>query len=106
MDNKVARKKIEWLQYCLEIGWKKDQLSGLSDAWDKYYDENGNPQAVLQPSTLPQSVPLIDKGEPEAEMVSREEYENAVNEIGQLQEQLKDAENEIRELNRFNNERF
>lgn len=53
-----------------------------------------------------QSVPLIDKGEPEPEMVSREEYENAVNEIGQLQEQLQDAENEIRELNRFNNERF
>lgn len=40
------------------------------------------------------------------EMVSREEYENAVNEIGQLQEQLKEAEEEIRELNREINQRF
>jgi len=33
--------------------------------------------------------------------VSREEYEHAINEIGQLQEQLKEAEEEIRELSRF-----
>jgi len=30
----------------------------------------------------------------------KEEYDQAVNEIGQLQDQLKEAENEIRELNR------
>lgn len=48
--NKAARKKADWLAYCLEIGWEKDHLDGLSKLWDDYYDENGNVKP-LHPST-------------------------------------------------------
>lgn len=40
--NEAAKKKAEWLAYCLEIGFPKSDLDGLSNVWDKFKDENGN----------------------------------------------------------------
>lgn len=51
-------------------------------------------QASLKPNKITDS----------EDMVTREEYEHAINEIGQLQEQLKEAEQEIMDLNRTGND--
>lgn len=37
-----ARRMLDWLQYCLSIGWKKSQLKGLQKIWMEHKDENGN----------------------------------------------------------------
>jgi hypothetical protein len=42
----AAKKKATWLAYCLEIGWERKDLDGLSDTWDKYYDEEGNRKPI------------------------------------------------------------
>lgn len=34
--------KAKWLSQCLEFGWPKDSLDGLSATWDKFKDEAGN----------------------------------------------------------------
>ena len=51
--NKInaARKKANWLSYCLEIGWDKDHLDKLGEIWDGYYDENGN-RRPAQPADI------------------------------------------------------
>lgn len=38
----AARAKAQWLSGCLEFGWQKSDLDGLSEVWDKFKDENGN----------------------------------------------------------------
>lgn len=38
----AAKKKAEWLAKCLDFGWSKNDLEGLSNIWDKFKDENGN----------------------------------------------------------------
>lgn len=41
--NQAAKKKAEWMAYCLDIGFiEKSQLDELSALWDKHKDENGN----------------------------------------------------------------
>lgn len=39
---KAVRKRADWLKYCLELGFEKDQLDALAETWDKYHDEFGN----------------------------------------------------------------
>lgn len=36
------KKCAEWLRYCLEIGWKKEQLDALEKIWWDFHDGNGN----------------------------------------------------------------
>jgi len=31
-----------WLKYCLDIGYKKEQLTALEKLWWDYHDGNGN----------------------------------------------------------------
>jgi len=38
----AAKKKAEWLAKCLDFGWSKNDLEGLSNIWDEFKDENGN----------------------------------------------------------------
>jgi hypothetical protein len=40
-------KRAEWLVYCLEIGFTKEQIPELEKVWDTYKDEYGN----LRPTT-------------------------------------------------------
>ena len=41
--DQAAKKKAEWMAYCLDIGFcDKSQLDELSAIWDKFKDENGN----------------------------------------------------------------
>ncbi len=42
LNNSGARKCLEWLKYCLSIGWKKEHLKGLQKIWLKCHDKNGN----------------------------------------------------------------
>lgn len=61
--NDAAKKKADWLIYCLDIGWSKDDLDGLSELWDKRYDENGNVkpnQDADQPNQGEQGEMIID----------------------------------------------
>lgn len=34
-------KCLEWLRYCLEIGWDKGSVNGLEKLWWQYHDDNG-----------------------------------------------------------------
>lgn len=38
----AAQAKAQWLSQCLDFGWQKSDLDGLSEVWDKFKDENGN----------------------------------------------------------------
>lgn len=54
--NQAAKKKAEWMAYCLDIGFcDKSQLDELSAIWDKYKDENGNlkPREYAQQQLAP-----------------------------------------------------
>lgn len=39
---KAIKKCAEWLVYCLEIGWKREQLDTLESLWWRWHDDNGN----------------------------------------------------------------
>lgn len=41
-----SKKCAEWLAYCLETGWKKDQLDELEKIYWKWRDKNGELKAV------------------------------------------------------------
>lgn len=32
---------MEWLHFCLQIGWPKSQLDALEELWWKYHDDHG-----------------------------------------------------------------
>lgn len=49
----AAKKKADWLAYCLSIGWEKKELDDLSKVWDDYYDEEGNRRSRLQSPSTP-----------------------------------------------------
>lgn len=49
--DKAIRMKVEWLAYCVEIGFPKTDLNELSAIWDKFKDEHGN----LRPQPAPPS---------------------------------------------------
>jgi|GEM_PF-3791232 len=40
--DKAVRQKADWLKYCLDIGFHKDDLDELSAVWDRVKDEYGN----------------------------------------------------------------
>lgn len=40
--NQNIKKCAEWLAFCLDIGFTKEQLPELEKLWYKYRDENGN----------------------------------------------------------------
>ena len=41
-----SKKCAEWLAYCLETGWKKEQLDELEKIYWKWRDKNGELKAV------------------------------------------------------------
>lgn len=54
---RALMKRAEWLAYCLEIGFTKDQLPELEKVWDTYKDEYGNMRPVQpKPQPVPESV--------------------------------------------------
>lgn len=58
---RVLMKRAEWLAYCLEIGFTKDQLPELEKVWDTYKDEYGNMRPVQPtPQPVPESVSVIE----------------------------------------------
>lgn len=38
---RAIRECVEWLHYCLSIGWNKSQLNALEALWWKYHDNYG-----------------------------------------------------------------
>jgi hypothetical protein len=38
---KAVRDCAEWLSYCLQIGWKREQLDELEALWWKYHNWHG-----------------------------------------------------------------
>jgi hypothetical protein len=38
----AIKKCAKWLSYCLEIGFRKDQLDDLEALWWKFHDDSGN----------------------------------------------------------------
>lgn len=58
---RALMKRAEWLAYCLEIGFTKDQLPDLEKVWDTYKDEYGNMRPVQpKPQPVPESVSVIE----------------------------------------------
>ena len=55
MRNKKIKKCAEWLAYCLEIGWSKNDLDGLQELWMANHDDNGNYKAQLQQHSVMQA---------------------------------------------------
>ena len=55
MRNKKIEKCAEWLAYCLEIGWSKNDLDGLQELWMANHDDNGNYKAQLQQHSVMQA---------------------------------------------------
>lgn len=41
-----SKRCAEWLAYCLETGWKKEQLDELEKVYWKWRDKNGELKAV------------------------------------------------------------
>lgn len=39
---KAIRQCAQWLEYCLNIGWPKQDLDALEALWWQYHDGNGN----------------------------------------------------------------
>lgn len=39
---KAQKKCIEWLIYCLKMGWSEDQLDDLEIIWWRFHDKHGN----------------------------------------------------------------
>ena len=42
-----------WLKYCLDVGYKKEQLNALEKLWWDYQEPNSIPGAGLTQSALP-----------------------------------------------------
>lgn len=40
MRQHVARACAQWLQACLKLGWRKEDLEFLEALWWKYHDED------------------------------------------------------------------
>lgn len=40
--NECIRRCAYWLSYCLDIGWRKDQLDALQAIWWKYHVKENN----------------------------------------------------------------
>jgi hypothetical protein len=38
---KAIRNCVEWLKFCLDIGWPKSSLDDLETIWWSYHDEMG-----------------------------------------------------------------
>ena len=55
MRNKKIKKCAEWLAYCLEIGWSKNDIDGLQELWMANHDDNGNYKAQLQQHSVMQA---------------------------------------------------
>lgn len=55
MRNKKIKKCAEWLAYCLDIGWSKNDLDGLQELWMANHDDNGNYKAQLQQHSVMQA---------------------------------------------------
>ena len=39
--NKALRECLEWLNYCVKIGWPKSSLDKLEEIWWKFHDDAG-----------------------------------------------------------------
>lgn len=76
----AAKKKAEWLAYCLEIGFSKDDLDGLSECWDRFKDEYGN----LRPKTESHPLPSTTLEQ------AAEAY--AIEEVGEGSDNINDPE--------------
>lgn len=91
------------MKYQEQLDWLKNKATVV------YLQQNYSPEAMCeiakwlweyQQQSTPLSNPDVSGELPSDGMVSKEEYENAINKIGELQEQLSDAEQEIKELSR------
>lgn len=40
--NRGARKCLEWIKACQDIGWPKSTIPSLVDIWWEYHDDDGN----------------------------------------------------------------
>lgn len=58
--------KGKWLSQCLEFGWDKSDLDGLSEVWDKFKDEYGNFRPHAKPLPSQESENLEQAAEAEA----------------------------------------
>lgn len=38
---RAAKACADWLAYCREIGWHKDDMSRLADIWWDFHDDDG-----------------------------------------------------------------
>jgi hypothetical protein len=66
----AARKKAQWLAGCLDFGWQKSELDGLSEVWDRFKDEDGN----MRQSPTAVDVPVEEGVEEKANAYVEEKY--------------------------------
>ena len=40
-EREAVRRCAQWLAYCVEIGWSRNDLDFLESLWWKYHDKTG-----------------------------------------------------------------